>query len=261
MNGFTLHHGDCLQIMREMPANSVDCIIADIPSGVTNCEWDSPLDIDKMWNCVNHVRKTNTPVLLFAEQPLASQLIMSNLKMFRYDIVVEKTHQTGYLNANKMPLRAHEIIYVFYERLPTYNPQKTNGHKLKISKSKRNGQTSTVYGNESAEVSYNSAERFPRSVLKFSWDKQKSTYHPSQKPISLMRYLIRTFSSKGDTVLDFAMGSGSCGVGAVLEGRGFVGVEMNMEIFNIAEMRISNASGKIVLTDKETAAGMRSLFD
>ena len=233
-----LFNGDCLEIMPTLQHQSVDLIIADLPYGTTECAWDSIIPFEPMWECINHVAKRNTAVLLFAQAPFDKVLACSNLKDFRHEWIWEKTNATGFFNAKKMVMKAHENILVFYKSLPVYNPQKTTGHKRKTAT--RRSQKSEVYNKDFITTSYDSTERYPRSVIKFSSDKQASNYHPTQKPIALLDYFIRTYSNPGDTVLDFCMGSGTAGIAAQRLGRDFIGIEKEQEYFETAKNRINN---------------------
>jgi DNA modification methylase len=167
-------------------------------------------------------------------------LACSNLEMYRYEWIWEKTNATGHLNARKMPLKAHENILVFYSNLPTFNPIKSVGHKRKVSAS-RKIDISTNYGKQGSAVDYDSTERYPRDVIVFPSDKQKSNLHPTQKPLALMEYLVKTYTNDGDTVLDNCMGSGTTGVACVNTNRKFIGIELDETYFNIAKERIEKA--------------------
>lgn len=239
MSSINLMLGDCLERMKDIPDGGVDMILCDPPYGTTACKWDSVIDLPLMWEQLKRVTKPTSAILLFGAEPFSSILRCSNLQMFKYDWVWEKPHGTGFLNAKKQPIRAHEVVSVFYNKPCTYNPQKTQGHVRKIS-TKRLDETE-VYGKQVGEHSYDSTERFPRSVQVFSSDKQKSSLHPTQKPIALMEYLIKTYTTEGDSVLDFTMGSGTTGVACVNLGREFIGIEMDEGYFNIAEKRIADA--------------------
>ncbi len=173
-----------------------------------------------------------------AQTPYDKVLGCSNLKELRYEWIWEKTAATGHLNSKKMPLKSHENILVFYGSLPTYNPQKTTGHKPVNSYTKHVGD-GDCYGTTQVGISGGgSTERYPRSVQKFSSDKQKSNLHPTQKPLALMEYLVKTYTNEGDTILDFAMGSGTTGVACVRNNRRFIGIEVDSEYFKISENRI-----------------------
>lgn len=192
-----------------------------------------------MWVQLKRVIKPNGAIVMTASQPFSSVLTCSNLKMFRYSLCWEKTTATGHLNCKIMPMRAHEDILVFYSKTPTYNPQMTHGHERKSTVRAYRGQPlSECYGSQTKETTYSSTSRYPRSVIKTSTDKQKSKLHPTQKPVSLIEYLMRTYSNEGDTVLDFTMGSGTTGIAAINLNRNFVGIELNEKYFRIAKARI-----------------------
>lgn len=246
-----LRKGDCLVIMDKLIEENikVDAIVCDPPYGTTACKWDSIIPFNEMWERLNKLIKPNGAIVFTSCQPFTSALIMSNLKDFRYTLVYEKTTPTGHLNAKKMPLRCHEDILVFYKKLAIYNPQKTKGHTRKVSSAKsrgksiaRNNLKDKVYQNEIIEkvTDYDSTERYPRSVLKFSTDKQKSKLHPTQKPIALMEYLIKTYTNENELVLDFTMGSGTTGVACKNLNRNFIGIEMDNKYFETARERINN---------------------
>ena len=243
MNNIVLKQGDCLELMKEIPDNSIDMILCDLPYGTTNCKWDTPINLAKLWELYNRIIKDNGAILLFAQTPFDKVLGCSNLSMLRYEWIWEKTQATGHLNANKMPMKAHENILVFYKHLPIYNPQKTNGHKPIHSYTKYiSTQNNTeIYGRMNKEISGGGeTDRFPRSIITFSSDKQTCYLHPTQKPVALLEYLIKTYSKENDTILDNCMGSGSTGVACVNTNRNFIGIELNEKYFKIAEERINN---------------------
>lgn len=226
--------------MKGIPSSTIDLVLADPPYGTTQCKWDSVIDLDLMWSELSRIIKPSGAIIMTAAQPFTSVLTCSNLKMFKYSLVWEKTTATGHLNAKKMFMRAHEDILVFYKKLPTYNPQMTHGHKRKTALRVDRGQKlSDCYGVQSGETSYNSTSRYPRSVIKTSTDKQKCKLHPTQKPVALMEYLIKTYTNEGDLVLDFTMGSGTTGVAAKNLQRGFIGIELDDKYFEIAKERIN----------------------
>lgn len=234
-----LMKGDCLDRMKEIESGSVDMILTDPPYGTTQCKWDSIIDLDMMWNELKRIIKSNGAIVITASQPFTSVLTCSNLPMFKYSLVWEKTTATGHLNAKKMFMRAHEDLLVFYKKPPTYNPQMTHGHERKTANNVDRGKLqSDVYGSEKGITSYSSTSRYPRSVIKTSTDKQKSKLHPTQKPVALMEYLIKTYTNEGETVLDFTMGSGSTGVAAKNLSRSFIGIELDDNYFEIAKERI-----------------------
>ena len=232
--------GDCLERLPELPAASVDLILADLPYGTTACKWDSVIPFGPLWAQYKRLLKGGGAVVLTAAQPFASALVLSNPKDYRYDWIWEKTTPTGHLNAKRQPMRAHEHVLVFCATAPPYFPQKTIGHARKTANNvDRAKKLSNVYGAQQGVTSYTSTERYPRSVLKFSTDKQKSAPHPTQKPVALMEYLIHTYTKEGETVLDNVMGSGTTGVACVNTGRRFIGIERNENYFEVASTRIN----------------------
>ncbi|MEO9648840.1 MAG: site-specific DNA-methyltransferase [Roseobacter sp.] len=230
-----LHLADCLERMKDVEDASVDLVLSDLPYGTTNCRWDSCINLERLW--AEYLRIGRGAFVLFAQTPFDKVLGMSQIELLRYEWIWEKTAATGHLNAKKMPMKAHENILVFYKKLPTYNPEKTTGHNRKSSVKRRD--KSEIYGSQQfTELPYDSTERFPRSVQIFASDKQKLKLHPTQKPVDLCRFLIRTYTHPGDTVLDSCMGSGTTGAAALLEGRNFIGIENDPVIFEIAESRL-----------------------
>lgn len=235
-----IYNEDCLVGMRRIPDHSVDCIICDPPYGITKRNsWDNVIPFALMWREIERVAKDNAPIILFGSGLFTAKLITSNEKLYRYSLVWEKTTPTGFLNANRQPLRIHEDICVFYKNKPVYNPQKTFNHKRKISTAdhKRNCKDSTNY-NQAKRVNYNSTERFPTSVLKFSTDKQKFHFHPTQKPIGLIEFLIKTYSDEGNIILDFCMGSGTTAIACLRTNRNYIGFESDKSYCDVAQTRI-----------------------
>ena len=235
--------GECIEKMKLIPSGSVDAIITDPPYGTTACKWDSVIDFDLMWEQLNRIIKPNGAIVLFGAEPFSSALRMSNVRNYKYDWVWEKTQATGHLNAKRQPLRSNELISVFYKKQCTYNPQKTQGHKpMNSGVRKLSVQNKTeVYGRATKELPFGgNTDRYPRTNIVFKSDKQKCYLHPTQKPILLMEYLIKTYTNENETVLDFTMGSGSTGVACVNTKRNFIGIEMDDKYFEIAEERINN---------------------
>lgn len=232
-------HGDCLEVMENIKDGSIDMIMADLPYNTTRNHWDSLIDLKELWIQYERVIKDNGAIVLTAQTPFDKVLGASNLKLLKYEWIWEKTSATGHLNAKKMPMKAHENILVFYKKLPTYNPIKTQGHVRKVSKAehKVNSKMSTNY-NPTGLTTYDSTERYPRSVLKFPNDKQKTALHPTQKPVALMEYLIKTYTNPGELVLDNVAGSGSTAIAAMNTGRNFVAIEKEEDYFNLAQQRI-----------------------
>lgn len=232
--------GDCLLLMDNIPNKSIDMVLCDLPYGTTQNKWDSIIPLEKLWEKYRRVIKDDGVIVLFAQTPFDKVLGCSNLKMLRYEWIWEKTSATGHLNAKKMPMKAHENILVFYKKLPTYNPQKTTGHKRKVSKAehKINCVKTTNYG-EHGLTTYDSTERYPRSVQVFKTDKQKEALHPTQKPVSLLEYLIKTYTNEGETVLDNCMGSCSTGIACINTNRNFIGIELDDTYFEICKNRVA----------------------
>ena len=236
-----LMHGDCLEKMKEIEIGSVDMILCDPPYGTTACKWDSIIPLETMWEQLKRIIKPNGAILLMAQTPFDKVLGASNLQMLKYEWIWEKTAATGHLNAKKMPMKAHENILVFYKKPPTYNAQKTQGHKPVNSYSKKNDSDGECYGKTKSSSGGGNTDRYPRSIQVFSSDKQKLKLHPTQKPVALMEYLIKTYTNEGETVLDFTMGSGTTGVAAKNLNRNFIGIELDDKYFEIAKERIENA--------------------
>lgn len=230
-----LNFGDCFDVMPTLADQSVDMVLADLPYGTTRLPWDSELPLEPLW--AEYRRICRGPVVLFAQTPFDKVLGSSNLKGLRYEWIWEKSHPTGQLNSKKMPMKAHENILVFYDRLPTYNPIKTQGHPRKTATKRRD--VSPIYGAQDfGPLVYDSTERYPRSVLRFPSDKQTSKLHRTQKPVALCEYLIQTYTDPGAVVLDNCMGSGTTGVACLNIGRCFVGIENDPAIFAVAERRL-----------------------
>lgn len=235
-------HGDCLELMKTIDDKSVDMILCDLPYGCTVARnWDNVIPFKPLWEQYNRIIKDNGAVVLFGIEPFSSELRVSNLKNYRYDWIWKKNQATGFLNANRMPMRSHEIISVFYKKLPQYNKQLRCGFKPYsiVSKPKR----ITVYRQfKSATSTSVDGERYPISILEFPCVNQKDRMHPTQKPVELLEYLIRTYTNEYDIVLDNCMGSGSTGVACKNLNRGFIGIEKDDNYFNIAKNRIENCN-------------------
>lgn len=235
-----LLQGDCLELMKDIPTGSINLILCDLPYGQTaRNKWDTVIPFTPLWEQYERLIKDNGAIVLFANGMFTADLMQSNRKMWRYNLIWQKTQPTGFYNAKKMPLRSHEDICVFYKKMPTYNPQKTTGHARKVSKAehKTNCKQSLNYGIGGLST-YDSTERFPKSVWTFPKDIQKSALHPTQKPVSLLESLIRTYTNSGDTVMDNCMGSGSTGVACLHTGREFIGIEKEQMYFEISCERI-----------------------
>lgn len=242
-----IKQGDCLELMKEIPDGSVDMILCDLPYGTTQCKWDSVIPFAPLWREYHRVAKINAPIVLFAAEPFASALRMSNIAYYKYDWVWDKVKGTGFLNAKKQPMRNHEMICVFYRKQCVYNPQKTEGHQRKTSHRAAHLQTD-VYGHMTNDNTYSSTERYPRSIQVFSTDTQRCALHPTQKPVTLCEYLIKTYTNPGDVVLDNCMGSGTTPVACINTGRHYIGFELDEKYFNIAKQRISEVSPELCTT-------------
>jgi DNA modification methylase len=235
-----LYLGDCLDIMPTLPAASVDLILCDLPYGTTQCKWDAVIPFDVLWREYVRILKPSGAAVLTAAQPFTSALIASNYGWFKYTWVWDKVLPRGHLNAKKQPMRVHEDVAVFAPGPTVYNPQKTTGHKRKIARTKysKEGDGSQVYGKEQRDTFYDSDERYPQTIVKFSTADQSNKVHPTQKPVELMEYLIRTYTNEGNLVLDNCMGSGTTGVAAAKTGRRFIGIERDPAYFEIARKRV-----------------------
>jgi len=239
---YKLFQGDCLELMKDIPDGSIDMIFCDLPYGSTQCKWDIIIPFEPLWEQYNRIIKRNGAIILFSNQPFTSLLIMSNIKMFKYEWIWQKTHPKGHLNAKKMPMRAHENICVFYKKPPTYNPQMTHGHKRKVAITNyiKENDGNSCYGKEVRNTSYDSTDRYPLDVQVFSNGNQSNKVHPTQKPVALCEYLIKTYTNENEIVLDNCMGSGTTGVATLNINRKFIGMEKDKKYFKIAEKRIKD---------------------
>ena len=247
-----LLHGDCLELMKTIEDNSIDMILTDPPYGSTSCKWDSIIDLPLMWEQLKRIIKPNGAIVLFGSEPFSSSLRMSNINDYKYDWIWEKGRATGFLHAKNKPLRCHEIISVFSDgttnhasqskrRMP-YFPQMTEGEPyIRTQSSPNSGKLNHTASKSNLDfvgsVIKNNGVRYPRSVVKFSHH-NVGLYHPTQKPVELMEYLIKTYTNEGETVLDFTMGSGTTGIACVNLNRSFIGIEMDDYYFEVAEARI-----------------------
>ncbi|NLK47154.1 MAG: site-specific DNA-methyltransferase [Treponema sp.] len=238
MEKIKLLYGDCLELMKDIPSGSVDMVLCDLPYGTTCCKWDSLIPFEPLWEQYNRVTKENAAIVLFSQMPFTSDLIQSNRKQFRYEWIWIKSNATGFLNAKKMPLKKHENILVFYKKLPLYNPQFTKGTPYRS----RLPVCSSIYGFKeiAGGVKEYSDRRYPNDILMFPRGKNTGL-HPTQKPVELLEYLIKTYTNERETVMDNTMGSGSAGVACVNTGRSFIGIEKDMHYFGIAQKRITSA--------------------
>lgn len=230
-----LMQGDCLELMKSIPDASVDMILCDLPYGTTQNKWDSVIPLDLLWAQYKRIIKVGGAIVLHAGQPFSSVLVASNLKSFKYQWVWCKSQATGHLNAKRQPMRNHEDIMVFCSASTKYNPQ---GLKP-LNKMVRRGSNGTNFG-DSGKENFQEWTNYPRTLLNF--DSDRNAVHPTQKPVPLAEYLIRTYTNEGMTVLDNCMGSGTTGVACVNTGRNFIGIEMDEKYFQIAKDRIEVAA-------------------
>jgi len=232
--------GDCLEVMPEIPDNSIDMILCDLPYGTTQNKWDSLIPLDRLWKEYKRIIKENGAIVLTAQGIFTAKLILSNEKWFKYKVVWIKSKPTNFLNAKKQPLRKHEDICVFYKKQPTYNPQMTAGEAY--DKGIRKDQYTGSYGDFKPRHVKSNGERYPLDVIMYEEDvhddfvycktaeSEGKVYHPTQKPVELGRYLIRTYTNEGDIILDNACGSGSFLVAAAMENRNYIGIEKNENV-------------------------------
>ena len=231
-----IYHRDCLGGgLQSIPDISVDMVLTDPPYGTTQNKWDSIVDMNLFWKEIKRVTKDNSAILLFSQMPFTAIAVMSNSKMFRYEWICEKHNPTGFLNAKRMPLKSHENVLVFYNKLPTYNPQMIQG---KAHSRGGTGRQSKNYGSYSSTKRFTSNMYYPRDVIKVNWQKSTKGLHPTQKPVSLCEYFIKTYSNKGDIILDPFIGSGTTAVAAINTERKYIGFEQDDKYFEVAKNRL-----------------------
>ena len=233
-----LIHGDCLEEMKNIPDGSVDMVLTDPPYGTTACKWDTVVDLELMWKQLNRVIKSNGAIVLFGSEPFSSALRMSNIKNYKYDWYWRKPKGTGHLNAKKMPMKDTEVISVFQKSI-MYNPQFTKGtpYKNKAGDPKLSTSMTETYGKYSNFRNDNNGVRYPKTGIDFQVV-ERGSVHPTQKPVPLMEYLIKTYTNENETVLDFTTGSGTTGVACKNLNRNFIGIELDKAYFDIATKRI-----------------------
>jgi DNA modification methylase len=239
---FNLMHGDCLEMMQLIPNGSVDMVLADPPYGTTACKWDTVIPLEVMWTELKRVIKPNGAIVMTASQPFTSALVMSNTKQFRYEWIWQKETHSNFLNIKKQPGKRHENICVFYFKQPTYNPQMWKG-KENHSKGTKRAESNRKYLGASFKCSEDikGGLKYPISIYNCKSEGRGKAVHPTQKPVALMEYLIRTYTNEGETVLDFTMGSGTTGVACANTSRKFIGIELDQVYFDIAKDRIYGA--------------------
>ena len=243
-----IYQGDCLELIKQLPDKSIDCIICDPPYEVLNknnkdAQWDRIIPFDELWQQYERVAKDNAAIILFAQGMFTARLMMSNPKLWRYNLIWQKGGRcSGFLNAKKMPLREHEDIVVFYRKQPTYNPQMTKclPHERNHSRGRQQGeQTNRCYGEFGKAEDIITDLKYPKSILNFN--RPHPQIHPTQKPVALIQYLIKTYSNENDLILDNCIGSGTTAVAAIREKRHFIGMELNKEYYDIACKRVKEA--------------------
>ena len=234
-----LRHGDCLELMKDIPDKSIDMILCDLPYGTTQNKWDSVIPLDELWREYKRIIKDNGVIVLTSQGIFTAKLILSNEKWFKYKWVWEKSKATNFPNAKKQPLRKHEDICVFYNKQPKYNPQMTEGEPY--DKGIRKNQLTGSYGEFNPVHVKSEGKRYPTDVVYFKTaESEGKVYHSTQKPVELLEYLIKTYTIEGELVLDNCMGSGSTGVACLNTNRNFIGMELDENYFNIAKERIEN---------------------
>ena len=235
MSKIQLFQGDCLQLMNDIPDKSVDLILTDLPYGTTACKWDSVLPFDQLWGGYNRIVKDDGCIALFGSEPFSTLLRYSNLKHFKYDWIWEKEQGANFMLCKYQPYKVHEIISIFGNKKMRYFPQMTEGKPYVSGK----GTSGDITNNVPKVQTVNKGTRYPRSIQKFNTQKNHSV-HPTQKPVALLEYLIRTYTMEGDTVFDSCMGSGSTGVACKNLNRDFIGMELDEKYFELAKTRIMN---------------------
>lgn len=239
MHLYKLLQGDCLEVMKDISDKSVDMILCDLPFGTTGCKWDSVIPFDDLWAVYKRIIKDNGAIILFGSEPFTSALIQSQIELFRYDLIWDKQRGCDFLNANRKPLKSHENIIVFYKKSPTYNKQYWFSTPYKKNNGDKKQPPSVYHDSYNVDTESVDGKRNPLSIISFPRDGNR--VHPTQKPVALCEYLIKTYTNEGDTVLDNCMGSGTTGVAALNTNRNFIGIELNEEYFNIAKKRIEEA--------------------
>lgn len=249
----TLLHGDCLELMRQIPDGAVDMILCDLPYGTTACKWDEIIPFAPLWEQYKRVIKENGAIVLFGSEPFSSLMRVSNLRQYRYDWTWDKVTARGHLVAKKRPMAQSECISVFYLSAPTYNPQmvKRPQDKIKVGKTTEYARTEIMGGVSNAPKNKVYDEWYPKTIITMSnAGSSVKSVHPTQKPVALCEYLIRTYTNEGETVLDNCMGSGTTGVACKNTGRNFIGIEKDQKYFEIARNRIMGHNAEITGSPK-----------
>jgi len=249
-------NGDCLEVMKDIDDRSIDCIICDLPYGITACKWDLVIPFDRLWEQYKRVIKPNGAIALFGSQPFTSALVMSNPKWFKYEWIWEKTKAPSALLANKQPLRYHENILVFYQNQPTYIPQKTfigiQDRRKTFSRRKDNWEGFTgcsLYSQAKKDTGW----RFPKSVVKANNSNKTGLFAPTQKPVALIEYLIKTYTQEGELILDNTAGSGTLAIAAINTNRRYICIEKDEHYFEVMRTRIANHDPHAPVKPKRTS--------
>ena len=239
-----IYNEDCLIGMKKIPDKSIDMILCDLPYGTTRNKWDTVIPLNWLWDEYNRVIKDNGAIVLTAQTPFDKVLGVSNIENLKYEWIWQKPSGTGHLNAKKMPLKNHENILVFYKKFPTYNPQFTEGKAYKA----RSGRASSNYGPQKSVTTQNNGQRYPLSVQNFN---KENGLHPTQKPVALFEYLIKTYTNEGETVMDNCMGSGTTAIACMNTNRNFIGFELDKKYFELANDRIEKHNKQMELFEKQ----------
>lgn len=240
----TVYNADCIEGMRYIPDNSIDCIICDLPYGSTSCTWDTIIPFEQLWEQYNRIAKTNAAIVLFGNEPFASYLRLSNIKNYRYDIYWQKERITNIMQVKKRVGKDVETISVFYREQCTYNPQMVEYNGAKRTNKVKDGKVGKLSDSKLHKVNEyeDKGVRYPTQIWKYKRDILTSNLHPTQKPLELIRALVRTFSNPNDIILDNTIGSGTTAVAALMENRHYIGFENDRKYYNIAIERIKNAN-------------------
>ena len=242
-----IHQGDCLELMKDIPDKSVDMVLCDLPYGTTACKWDSIINLKELWKHYRRIIKPNGAIVLTCSQPFTSILVNSNLLMFRYEWIWKKSKASNFLLARKQPLKEHENIVVFSKKRHNYYPQKTDGKPYfrgGIKDKHLNPEVSNTIPNYHKHIRQSKdGKRFPRTIQKFTTAEFEGKFHPTQKPVKLFEYLIKTYTQEDDVILDNAIGSGTTAIACLNTKRNFIGIELDKEYVKVAEKRIKEVAG------------------
>jgi site-specific DNA-methyltransferase (adenine-specific) len=233
-----IHNDDCFNVFKNLSSESINLILVDLPYGTTACKWDEIIPFERMWEEVNRITTINAPIIFFSQQPFTSKLINSQLKLYHHELIWVKSNGSSPFHAKLMPMKKHENILIFCKSKPVYNPIMKTGKPYKWNSKRTKGEASNIKQTRETPIN-NTGTRFPDTILAFKSDRG---LHPTQKPLLLLEYLIKTYSNEKDVVLDFTMGSGTTGVACVNTNRQFIGIELDKEYFDIAQQRIQEAA-------------------